>query len=82
MNVHFPPTGEIFRINVISPVHIPKCRVSFDFWRREPINNTFGGKPLLVVGGKPMFAELAIKYDWAPADIPIVDQLKAMDTWN
>lgn len=53
------PNGEMeFEING-ELVKIPKCAVSFEKWNGQPINN-FGGKPLVCVGNKPMFAELAI----------------------
>ena len=41
-------------------VKIPKCVVTFDKWLGEPIKETFGGKPIVAVDNKPMFAELAI----------------------
>ena len=41
-------------------LEIPKCKVSFDKWLGQPIENTFGGKPLLNFEGTPVFAELLI----------------------
>jgi len=41
-------------------VLIPKCVVHFDKWTGAPIQETFGGKPLVCFDDKPMFAELAI----------------------
>lgn len=43
-------------------IQIPKCKTSFNLWQGNPITNTFGGKPLIDVNGKPMFAELAIMH--------------------
>jgi hypothetical protein len=43
-------------------VEVPQCMTEFDLWMGTPISETFGGKPLLNVGGKPMFAELAIMH--------------------
>lgn len=57
-NVLSPTLSEPFFINV----EIPKCKITFDLWQGTPIANTFGGKPLIDVGGKPMFAELAIMH--------------------
>lgn len=39
---------------------IPKSSISFKNWTEEPLNNTFGGKPLIELNEEPMFAELAI----------------------
>jgi hypothetical protein len=41
-------------------INIPKSIVRFDKWTGDPVKETFGGKPVLNVSGKPMFAELAI----------------------
>ncbi len=41
-------------------IDIPKCIVTFDKWTGVPVKETFGGKPILNVSGRPMFAELAI----------------------
>ncbi|WP_417600473.1 hypothetical protein [Owenweeksia hongkongensis] len=41
-------------------IDIPKCHVQFKRWTGQPIQNTFGNKPLLDFNGKPMFAELLI----------------------
>jgi hypothetical protein len=54
-----PSSVELFIVDG-SPLEIPKCLVSFDRWNGEPIKNTFGGKPILLIEAKPMFAELAI----------------------
>ena len=54
-----PTLTETFVIND-THIEIPKCLVQFDPWTGTPINETFGGKPLLSVDNTPMFAELAI----------------------
>ncbi|MDP2337534.1 MAG: hypothetical protein Q8N05_14035 [Bacteroidota bacterium] len=41
-------------------VNIPKCLITFDKWIGEPVKETFGGKPIVKLDNKPMFAELAI----------------------
>lgn len=41
-------------------IQIPKCIVLFDKWLGQPIEETFGGKPIVSIDNKPMFAELAI----------------------
>jgi hypothetical protein len=43
-------------------VEIPKCILKFDKWEGQPIENTFGGKPLLDFEGNPVFAELLISH--------------------
>jgi hypothetical protein len=58
-NIFKPIELEPFFINGKS-INIPKCIVRFDKWTGQPIQNTFGGKPLISVDNKPMFAELAI----------------------
>ena len=54
-----PSSVEKFIIND-GIIEIPKCFLTFDKWIGEPINETFGGKPIVSFGNKPMFAELAI----------------------
>ncbi len=39
---------------------VPKCIVTFEKWTGKPIAETFGGKPLVYIENRPMFAELAI----------------------
>jgi hypothetical protein len=51
---------EPFEINEAT-LDIPKCFVTFEPWSGRRIKETYGGKPLLNVAGKPMFAELAIQ---------------------
>lgn len=60
----FPTDIEPFDING-QTFHIPKCIVRFDKWTGQPITETFGGKPLVTVDNKPMFAELAIMTHFA-----------------
>lgn len=40
---------------------LPAVTLSFKRWEGAPIQNTFGGKPLVDYGGVPIFAELAIQ---------------------
>lgn len=54
-----PDDLEIFTIDD-KIVEIPKCKGFFEKWGGVPLNETFGGKPVLSIDGKPMFAELAI----------------------
>jgi hypothetical protein len=54
------PTGiEPFNING-QTIEIPKAVVRFEKWEGQPLKETFGGKPVLLIENKPMFAELAI----------------------
>ena len=41
-------------------IEIPKCIITFEKWSGKPLNETFGGKPIINFNNKPMFAELAI----------------------
>jgi len=41
-------------------VLIPRCEYRLKPWRGTPVANTYGGKAVLSVGGKPAFAEIAI----------------------
>lgn len=41
-------------------IEIPKCKVKFEKYNGEKITDTFGGKPIITLKGKPAFAELAI----------------------
>ena len=41
---------------------VPKINIIFKEWKGEPIEHTFGNKPLIDVNGKPVFAELAIMH--------------------
>jgi hypothetical protein len=61
MKILFPPLSEAFTFDN-RVVEVTKCRVLFNLWQGNPITNTFGGKPLIGVNGKPMFAELAIMH--------------------
>lgn len=54
-----PSDVEIFKIND-QAIEIPKCNLTFDRWKGDAIKETFGGKPIVSLNGKPMFAELAI----------------------
>ena len=54
-----PTHTEVFNLENTA-TQIPKCVIKFDEWKGVPIKETFGGKPVVSVGDKPMFAELAI----------------------
>lgn len=54
-----PTDTEPFHIDNIT-IDVPKCFVTFDKWTGIPVKETFGGKPILNVSDRPMFAELAI----------------------
>ncbi len=54
-----PTTFELFHLENLV-IEVPKCIISFDKWLGEPVKETFGGKTVLNIDGKPMFAELAI----------------------
>lgn len=54
-----PTELEIFEIDG-KTIEIPKCILILDKWSGEPVKETFGGKPIVSFGNKPMFAELAI----------------------
>ena len=43
-------------------IEIPKATPTFYPWpdHRPPLTETFGGKPVLSFGGRPMFAELVV----------------------
>jgi hypothetical protein len=55
-----PANIELFPVDG-KTIEIPKCIVTFDKWTGQPVKETFGGKPIVSVDGKPMFAELAIR---------------------
>lgn len=54
-----PAYSETFQING-ADIEIPKCVVLFQKWNGIPVKETFGGKSILTVDGKPMFAEMAV----------------------
>lgn len=41
-------------------LYIPKVEISLRRWEGTPLANTFGGKPLIDFGGRPVFAELCV----------------------
>lgn len=53
---------EVIALPSGSSVAVPKTTPSFCRWpdHRKPMKETFGGKPVLSFGGRPMFAELVI----------------------
>lgn len=55
-----PNDTEIFNNNNNIRIEIPKCKIQFDNWNGIPLNETFGGKKVIAINNKPMFAELGI----------------------
>lgn len=51
---------ELFTLPSGEQILIPKYAPTFKQWLGIPLNETFGGKTVLDVDGRPMFAELAI----------------------
>ncbi len=41
-------------------IQVSKCVIQFKKWEGIELKETFGGKPIIELDGKPMFAELAI----------------------
>jgi hypothetical protein len=39
---------------------VPKVELQFRQWQGTPLDNTFGNKPLIDFGGRPVFAELCV----------------------
>jgi hypothetical protein len=39
---------------------IPKCIIKFEKYNGEEVTDTFGGKPIISLNGRPVFAELVI----------------------
>lgn len=61
------PTGtELFTVSD-QAVQIPKCFITLEEWAGKPVNETFGGKPIVSFENEPMFAELAIMKHFAKA---------------
>jgi hypothetical protein len=54
-----PDHGETLLVGE-NEVSIPSINLVFSRWRGEPIQYTFGGKPIIDYEGKAMFVELAI----------------------
>ena len=61
MYPHFlnPAYSEVFNLES-KAIEVPKCIIQFQKWNGTPVKETFGGKPIVSVDGKPMFAEMAI----------------------
>ena len=56
-----PTASERLRLPSGRLVDVPKTMVTFKPWTGTPISHDLGGKPLLEVRDRPMFAELAIR---------------------
>lgn len=42
-------------------VEVDLVRLTFPKWTGKPIEHDYGGKPVVMYNGEPMFAELAIR---------------------
>ncbi len=56
----FPITHWETFITSAGEVQIPGCYYQLKPWEGNPLANTFGGKPVVSIQGKPGFAEVAI----------------------
>ncbi len=54
-----PTSIELFYLEN-KEIQIPKCIIYFDKCAGKTFKETFGGKPVVCINNKPMFAELAI----------------------
>ena len=54
-----PNDFELFHVKS-EEVEIPKCKLIFNKWEGVPVKETFGGKPLINLNNKSVFAEIAI----------------------
>ena len=54
-----PTATEVLTLNGQTTA-VPKVRLELRPWLGAPLSDPFGGKPLVEVAGRPMFAELAI----------------------
>ena len=55
-----PATTEPITLPSGRVVHVPKAEPVFIVWSGEPLTDTYGGKLVLELDGKPAFAELVI----------------------
>ena len=55
----FPNNSETIILKDQS-ITIPKCNTLFKKWNGTPVKESFGGKPIVCIDNKPMFAEIAI----------------------
>jgi hypothetical protein len=55
-----PTSTEDFELPSGRRVSVPKCEPAFQPWHGWDVGDTYNGKQVLDVGGKPAFAELAI----------------------
>jgi hypothetical protein len=55
-----PTTTEVIELPSGRALAVPKCTPRFQRWEGPPVLDTYNGKQVLDVDGKPAFAELAI----------------------
>ena len=55
-----PDLSEVILLPSGNKVKVPKATPTFAGWTGTPIEDTYGGKPVLDFAGEPVFAELAI----------------------
>ncbi len=55
-----PKSFEFICLSTSEEIQIPKTQPQFEKWSGEMIEDSYGGKTILNVGGEPVFAELAI----------------------
>jgi hypothetical protein len=55
-----PTASESVTLSTGKSISVPKATPVFTKWRGEKMNDTYGGKAVLDINGKPLFAELAI----------------------
>jgi hypothetical protein len=65
-----PTTKALLSLPAGRVVEIPKCETSFSLWSGAPVNDNYGGKPVVEQDGSPLFVELAVlrtleKEGWA-----------------
>lgn len=54
-----PTATEVLTSNG-SVLTVPKVELQLQRWQGTPLSNTFGNKPLINFGGRPVFAELCV----------------------
>ena len=59
-NILQPTSNEVIRLPSGEALTVPKCTPRFQPWEGPPVADTYNGKQVLDVEGRPAFAELAI----------------------
>ncbi len=55
-----PTTKEFIELSSGRAVEVPKCELSFNKWKGQSIEDTYGGKRVVEFDGQPLFVELAV----------------------